>query len=188
MSRPFPWLSRLSDIRRRVAGSVRSHYGRRELEVLFGVGKSAAGRLLELLGTERIGSGVMVQRETLYQFLDQVGESEDVTALCARIRAERENLSRVKSRYLLVRDEHEVPVASLPVSIRVEPGLVSIAAATVEELCQQLCQLSQAMRDDPLAFEARFEAGRKPVRSAEAEDARWIAGEIERMKATGRVA
>ena len=182
MPRPFPWLSRVSEIRRAVSNSVRSHYSRRELEILFRSTPRAAGRLLELLATERIGTAHMVSREELARFLDRVTEAEDVAELCGKIRDERANLTRVKARYLLARDEHEVPVASLPEAIQLEPGQLTVRFESIEELCERLLQISQAMKDDPIAFEARCEV-RKPVLSAEAEEARFIDAEIERMKA-----
>lgn len=183
MARSFPWLDRVSELAGAVRNSVRSHYTRRDLEVLFRVTRSAAGRLLELLATERIGGVHVVQREVLGRFLEQVAETEDVAALVAELREERGNLSRAKARYLLVRDAPEVAVTSLPVSIRLEPGTLRIDFGSLEELVERLALLAQAMQDDPVAFELRCETAKKPAQSAEAEDARMIAAEIEEMKA-----
>jgi hypothetical protein len=42
MPRPISWLTRLHEIRRAVASSVRSHYERKEIEALFQVQPRAA--------------------------------------------------------------------------------------------------------------------------------------------------
>lgn len=181
MPRPYSWLPRVTEIRKTVSNSVRSHFSRRELEVLFRISSSAAGRLLEMLATSPIGTAHLVSRDALEAFLEQVASAEAVPAVCDRIRAERANLTRVKARFLLPRDQLEVMIASLPDSVTIEPGQLTIRYATIEELVARLLQVSQSMQDDPVAFQARCEP--PPMRlSAEAQDARYIAAEIERMR------
>ena len=136
-----------------------------------------------LAGIE-IANAHLVAREKLTWFLEQVALTDNVDGLCKRIRAERVNLTRVKARYLCMRDEAEVPLSSLPAAITVEPGDLRIRCGTVEELVAHMVAISQAMQDDPLAFQARFELVRAEGWSAEAEDARYIKAEIERMKAS----
>jgi hypothetical protein len=181
MPRPFPWLPRLADIRRSVSNSVRSHYTRRDLELLLKVSPRAAGRVMELVATEPMGTYHLAARERLQSFLEAVHEADDVAALCNQLRAERENLTRVKARFMQFRDRHRVPLCSLPDSIVIEHGLLAIRADTVEELCARLVTLSQVMSDEPLEFQQAFETPRREEESAEARDARWIAEEIERM-------
>ena len=179
MPRPFPWLSRLYEIRRTVKNSVRSHYSRRELEILFKVSGRSAGRLLELLATEPIGTSHVVAREILANFLDQVRDAENVPALCERIRGARENLTRAKARYMVLRDELEVPAYSLPRGVRLEPGCLTVRFESVEEMCASLHRLALAMQDDPLAIEALCEPEKQV--SAEAQEARWYREETERL-------
>jgi hypothetical protein len=183
MARPFPWLHRLPDIRRSVSNSLRSHYARRDLELLFKVSSSSAGRLMKMVATESVGVAHLVGRERLSTFLEGVSETADVAGLCEKIRADRENLTRVKARYLCLRDEAEVPFASLPRSIVIVPGRLEICFDTVENLVAQLVTLGQAMVDDPLGFQAACEIQWQPEESAEARDARFIQSEIERMDA-----
>jgi hypothetical protein len=182
MPRPFSWLPQLSNIRRSVSNSLRSHYERRDLELLFKISPSAAGRLLHLLATEPVGTAHLVAREKLASFLEAVSETEDVPGLCQKIRAERKNLTRVRARYLCLRDEAEVPFASLSASIMLRPGQLVIRFDNLEYLVRQLIILSQAMKDDPLAFEKACEPERQQQLSAEALDGLYIQAEIERMK------
>jgi hypothetical protein len=60
MPRPVSWLTRLREIRRAVASSVRSHYERKEIEALFQVQPRAAQLLLEM--REKVGVGGVGRR------------------------------------------------------------------------------------------------------------------------------
>ena len=194
MARPFPWLWRLPNIRRAVSNSQRSHYGRRDLQGLFVVSSSAASRLLELISTEPVGTSHLVSREKLSSFLEAVAETDDVPALCARLRAERGNLTRVKARFMWLRDDSETPLISLPAAIALEPGRLEIRFERVEELVAHLGLLSAAMKDDPEAFERASEIRRPEYESPDARFLRmleaekvWIAEELERRKDTAYV-
>ena len=96
MPRPVSWLPRLHEIRRSVANSVRSHYGRRDLEQLFELQPRAAQKLIEMLPTVQIGTSLLLEREALAGFLDRVREAEDVTALFEQVRAEKAGVSRAE--------------------------------------------------------------------------------------------
>ncbi len=72
MPRPASWLPRLYDITRSVTNSVRSHYQRRDLELLFELQPRAAQKLLKMLPTTEVGTGHLVSRETLLSFLARV--------------------------------------------------------------------------------------------------------------------
>jgi hypothetical protein len=180
MARPFPWISRLPDIRRSVSNSKRSGYTRRELEVLFGISARAAGRLLELLAGLAINNSHMVERDKLQTFLESVATAPSVPRIVEELRGDKANLSRVKMRHFVPHDQDEVPVTSLPQSIRLRPGRLEIEYVSYEDLLLQLYLLSKAAQDDPLAFEARCEP-RQAELSDEARDARYIQSEIERM-------
>lgn len=181
MARPFPWIKRLPDIRRSVSNSLRSHYTRRDLELLFEVSQSSAVRLLKMIATESVGGLHLVGRESLSTFLESVSGTEDVAKLCAKTRAKRRKLTRIQGRYLCLRDEPEVAVASLPESIVLERGRLDIHFDTIEELVGQLIILGHAMKDDPLGFVQACESPRQEELSAEARDARYIQAEIARM-------
>ena len=189
--RPFPWLARLPNIRRAVWNSQRSHYGRRDLELLFAVSPRAAVRLLELIATERLGAAHLVARERLSGFLEAVSEAKDVAGLVAQIRHRRENLSRAKSRFMWFRDDSEVSLGSLPAGVSLDPGRLEVRFRTVEELVAHLGAIAAAMQDDPAAFEQRCEPRRAEespdaafLRRAEAEKV-WIEQEMELRRNPG---
>jgi cobalamin biosynthesis protein CobD/CbiB len=111
MARPITWLPRLHEIRRSVADSVRSHYTRRELEVLFQIQQGAASRLLEIVPTLTVNGSYLAEREGLLAFLDRVSETEDVTTLMRRLRAEKQAPTRRSVRTMVRRDTSPVSLA-----------------------------------------------------------------------------
>ena len=110
MARPLSWLPRLSDIRRAVANSARSHYGRRDLETLFELQPRAAQKLLEMLPTLQVGTSRLVDREVLAGFLDRVRDAEDTAELLERVRAEKAQVSRKRPRSLVRHSRFPAPV------------------------------------------------------------------------------
>ncbi len=78
LPRPLSWLPRLHEIRRAVANSVRSHYGRHDLEALFELQPRAAQQLLGLLPTVQVGTSRLVEAEALRGFLDRIQTAPDV--------------------------------------------------------------------------------------------------------------
>lgn len=155
MARQVSWESRLHEIRRSVANSVRSHYDRRDLELLFKLQPRAAGKLLESLPTVRIGRSYLVLREALANFLDGANDAEDVGAYCAAQRTEREAKSRRKPRSLVRRDFDLVPAASL--SRWLSPGELKIQYSSLEELFDIMWRVASALRDDLEGFAQLYE-------------------------------
>jgi hypothetical protein len=80
MPRAISWLTRLHEIRRSVASSVRSHYERKEIEALFQVQPRSAQLLLEMLPTTSIGPSRLVERQVLVDFLDRIQKADDPSA------------------------------------------------------------------------------------------------------------
>jgi hypothetical protein len=157
MPRPVSWLPRLHEIRRSVANSVRSHYGRRNLEQLFELQPRAAQKLFEMLPTVKIGTSLLVEREALVVFLDRVREAEDVTALFDQLRAEKGGVSRKKVRALVPRAAYLATLSSLPESVALSRGRLEISFATVEQLAEAMFALARVLETEVDAFAQAYE-------------------------------
>jgi hypothetical protein len=157
MPRPVSWLPRLHEIRRSVANSVRSHYGRRDLEQLFELQPRAAQKLIEMLPTVQIGTSLLVEREALAVFLDRVREADDVTALLNQARAKKAGVSRRKVRALVPRDTEPATLSSLPESIALSRGRIEISFVTVEQLAEAMFAIARVLETDVDAFALAFE-------------------------------
>jgi hypothetical protein len=166
MARQVSWESRLHEIRRSVANSVRSHYDRRDLELLFKLQPRAAGKLLEILPTVSIGRSQLVLREVLSLFLEGASEAEDVAGYCASQKAQRKVQVRRKPRSLVRRDLEPVPAASLSGWLR--PGLLTVPYKSLEELVDVLWKVASALQDDEDGFSELYEARRPEKEESEA--------------------
>ena len=157
MPRPLSWLPRLHEIRRSVAHSVRSHYARRDLEVLFELQPRAAGKLLELLPSVAVGTSLLIEREALAGFLDRVQEAEDITAVFEEVRQEKAAASRKRLRSLVQRDDAPVSLTSLPESLTLSPGKIEVHFRDVEELAQAMYFLAKILESDGAGFARQYE-------------------------------
>lgn len=166
MARKVSWEPRLHEIRRSVANSVRSHYDRRDLELLFKLQPRAAGKLLETLPTVSIGRSQLVLREALSLFLDGAHQAEDVAGYCATQKIQRKVQARRKPRSMVRRDFDPVPAASL--SNWLEPGRLAVTYKSLDELVDVLWRVSTALRDDFDGFVELYEAKRPIQESGDA--------------------
>jgi hypothetical protein len=183
MPRPISWLPRLHDIARSVATSIRSHYDRRDLEMLFELQPRAAQKLLEMLPAVQVGTSRLVDRETLATFLERVRDSEDTTLLFEQIRSEKTQISRRKVRSLVRRDVEPVSLDSLPPSLILSPGHMEIAFRTIEDLAQSMYLLARAIETDGDEMARRFELHEAPEHLApERKDFQAIAAELLRRE------
>jgi hypothetical protein len=148
MARPISWLPRLHEIRRSVVNSVRSHYDRNDLERLFEVQPRSAQLLLELLPTVRLGRSLLVEREALAHFLEQLTVADDVSGEIERIRSEKPGQVRRKLRYVVTDEVANATVSSLPSNVAVEPGRLEIRFNTLVELAESLHAVAQALDHD----------------------------------------
>jgi hypothetical protein len=182
MPRPVSWLPRLHEIRRSVANSVRSHYGRREFEQLFELQPRAAQKLVELLPTVKIGTSLLVEREALVTFLDRVREADDVAALFDKVRTEKASVSRKKVRALVPRDTEPATLTSLPGSIALSRGRMEVSFETVEQLAEAMFALAKVLETDVDAFAHAYEPEKPPEVSEEAAEMDALYAELEELK------
>lgn len=166
MSRPISWLDRLTEIRRSVKDSVRSHYSSRDLEILLQVQPATARALKASLPTEKVGPSRLVASDVLSAFLDRVAATDDVGALMAQVKAEKQQHSRRKLRTLVQRDQAVASLAGLPENLTIEPGRVECRFKTLEELARGMMILALILQDDEAEFARRYE----PPRPRDPED------------------
>ena len=183
MPRPISWLPRLHEIRRSVANSIRSHYGRTDLEQLFELQPRAAQKLIEMLPSVRIGTSLLVEREALATFLDRVKEAEDVSALLDQVRQQKGQVSRKVVRTLIRRDLDPITLASLPESVGLSRGRLEVSFRSLEELAESLLLVARILENDTDRFAEKYEQqdpDPEPEHSGEIEQ---MFAELERMEA-----
>lgn len=183
MARPISWLPRLHPIRRAVEASVRSHWGRPDLERLFGLQPRAAQKLLELLPTVQVGTSRLVEREALGSFLEGMAKVENTSAYLEAVRRERAAVSRRKLRHLVTRDRAPVRLASLPAALHLERGRLEVTFTTIEELAQNLYALAQAIEADGDVMARDFELlPPRPSSPPEAPEVEVMFAELEQLE------
>lgn len=183
MARPITWLERVPEIRRSVADSVRSHYTRRELEALFQVQQGAASRLLEIVPTLKVNGSYLAEREGLLAFLDRISETDDVTTLMRRLKAEKRAPSRRSVRTMVRRDTAPVSLAGMPDTLKLERGRMEINFETIEELVQTLYVLARILDDDLEEVARLYEPEKSNEVDEGREDVRRMFAELENMEA-----
>ena len=156
MARPISWLSRIAQIRRSVSESVRSHYGRKDLERLFELQPRAAQKLLEILPSVSFGTSRFVERSALGDFLDRIAEAGDVTMALQQYLVERKAPRRAL-RDLVPRDLPPADVTSLPENVSAAPGVVTIHFLRMEDLAAALVSLASVLSEDLEGFAQLYE-------------------------------
>lgn len=183
MPRPLSWLPRLHEISKTISNSVRSHYGRQDLERLFELQPRAAQKLLELLPVVTVGTSRLVEREVLAGFLERVREADDVAGLLDRIRKEKTGRSRGSIRTLVRRDLAPVSLASLPQSIMLSRGRLEVSFRSVEQLAEDLFKIAQLLTEHTDQFAVRFEPEPAPAVVEDAgEEVEGLFSELEQME------
>ena len=140
-----------------MAGSVRSHYGRRELESLFELQPRAAQQLLTVLPTVTVGTSRLVEAEALRGFLDRIQTAGDVGQEIEAVRREKKGSGQRRLRTLVQTDDAPVSLASPPVSVTLRRGRLNIDFATMEELAAAMYWLARALDGDLEAFATEYE-------------------------------
>jgi hypothetical protein len=182
--RPVSWLPRLHEIRRSVANSVRSHYARKDLELLFELQPRAAQKLLGMLPTVQVGTSRLVEREALHAFLDRIHEAEDTSSVISAARVEKQEVSRRKLRSLVQYDHTPVSFSSLPANVTLERGRCEVRFTTVEELAEAMYFIARVLDGEGEEFAKEYES--EPADSATRDaDAAWLDEEIQCLNRNG---
>lgn len=156
MGRTIPWLDRLSEIRRSVRNSLRSHYTRHDIERLFGIQRSAAKQIIRAVGAKlRIGKSLLITRADLEAFLDRVPESKDPASL---LRRHPNSEPSISIRELIDKDQALVTVTTLPSNVQLEQNKITITFHGGEQLAVAMVALATLLHDPEefAAFEERY--------------------------------
>ena len=157
LPRPVSWLPRLHAIRKTVAGSVRSHYGRRDLELLFELQPRAAQKLLELLPSTQVGTSRLVEREALAGFLERVHGADDVSEAFDAMRQEKATFPRRSLRTLIQVDEEAASLDAPPHGLILGRGRLEVRFESMEELAQADVLPCEGARRDLETFAKQYE-------------------------------
>lgn len=149
MARPVSWLPRLSEIRRSVAESVRSHYSTKDLEQLFQLQPRSAQMLASLLPTVPVGNAQLIERRTLCTLLDRVTASDDPGRELASLRSRPKPPPVRRKLRELVRADVLAEQSGLPANVAVpELGLLTIRYSNMEDLATALHGLAVLLEGD----------------------------------------
>lgn len=180
MARPISWLPRLHAIRKAVAGSIRSHYTRQDLERLFDLGPRAAGKLLADLRTGGLGVNDFVEREALVAYLDRIHAAEDASAAVRQAREEKTPAPRkIRLRSLVQRDDAPVALEGIPESITLERGRLEVCCGTVAELAEAMYWVARILAEDGERLAQMFEVGSLAPATEEEDEVGRMFAELE---------
>lgn len=184
MPRPVSWLPRLHIIRLSVANSVRSHYDRRDLELLFELQPRAAQNFFALLPSVPVGRSLLVEREALIQFLDGVQEAEDVPAYIEVVRARKAVRPR-KAIRTLVRTDLAPTATSLPECLTLTPGRLEIEFRSVEQMVEALYALAHLLNADEEAFVRTYTPKPPQLEDSSRDDVQEMFRDLELLEVGG---
>ena len=142
----------MHDIRRLIAGSVRSHYGRKELQALFELQPRAAQKLLEMLPSVSIGTSRLVETAALSAFLERVQQAENVSDTFEQVRQEKVATSQRRLLSLVTRDAAPVSLDSLPDGMRLSRGRLEVSFHTTEALARAMYFLARVLESEGEQF------------------------------------
>ncbi len=153
MARPLSWLPRLTEIRRSVKNSVRSHYERTDIQRLFQLQPRSAQALIQgIAPAAKVGQGYLLARADLEAFLDQVAEGRNPASLLTSHSAPP---PRRSLRELIQVDQIPATLDTAPRNISFQPGRLTIEFYSMEQLAGALLALAQIL-EAPDQF-AKFE-------------------------------
>lgn len=187
MPKSASWLPRLYEINRSIINSVRSHYGRQDLEQLFELQPRAAQKLLDMLPTVQIGTSRLVEREPLGAFLERVRLADNTTTLFEQMRKENAQSSRRKLRLLVGCDLDPVDFSSVPESTTLSPGLLEVRFRTIEDLGESMLLLARLLTDKPDQFANAYELKDVRENSESDDEMQALYRELESLKAASKI-
>jgi hypothetical protein len=160
---------------------VRSHYQRRDLEILFKLQPRAAQKLIELMPRSSVGAALLVERDHLATFLQSVRDSDNPTKLLAEIRKNPPPVTRKKMRTLLQYESRSG--TTLPDSIHLRRCRLEVSFRTAEELAEAMLAIAKIIETDE--FAQSYTYLKRPSSDAEESrrELRAMFDELEQMEA-----
>ncbi len=156
MPRTLSWLDRIVPISRSAADSARSHYDRKELQVLSELQPRAAQQLMAALPHVSVGRSKLIEREALSDFLRRLNESDNPSETYARMRAEGGKTVRRKLREFSLQD-YPASVDSPPRMMTIKRGESTVKFQTLEEVAESMLYLATVFTRDLEGFARLYE-------------------------------
>jgi len=149
------WLLHIPEIRAILAESGLPVVDRGVIQSVFGLGRRQAIELMHRFGGYQAGRTFLVERDRLIAEMDAIGSSDEyqrevtrhekLTTAVAKLQRER----RAKEvRFAVPPGVRETRMATLPESVRLEPGKLEIEFSGSQDLLAKLFALSQAAAND----------------------------------------
>jgi len=154
------WFLRIPDILEEVRSVPVPFLDRAAVEKLFRVRRRRAQQLMAWFEGIQIGRTFLIDRSQIIQTLEAIQRGQDFEVETRRKARLTETLA--EARRTLVAHKVHIPVdsgasarvlAGLPLSVRLEPGLLRIEFSGAEDLLRQLFELAQAISNDYDRFE-----------------------------------
>lgn len=176
MPRPLKWSRDLHAIREHAQTSRTETWSRRDLEDLFNVRRATAQTLARAIGeVETVAGAHFVDRASLIGFLDAMIEAPSVeAAMRARLEEAPAPPQRRPLKVSLPEDLRNARITSLPPTIEITPGALTIRADGMVQLLEHLALLARVLENDFPSVEARF----APQRASDQE----ITGFLNRLR------
>jgi hypothetical protein len=159
----------LTEIRRSVKNSARSHYERKDIERLFELQPRAAQALVQGISpSAKVGRSFLLARADLEVFLDRIQEGANPASLLSH---RSEPVPRRSLRELVQVDRFSATLDEAPGNISLQPGELTITFSSMQELAGALLALAEILdnAEQFAAFEDRF-VPRPPENNHSAED------------------
>jgi hypothetical protein len=187
MARPISWLPRLAEIRRTVMNSKRELYDSLALEKLFGIQRRGVGNLVAVLPAVKVGASLVVERDVLARFLEELSKAEDPAAAYAKRRRGKKPPRKSK---LMVRRQliTEGSLVSLPDTVKLRPGHIEFQYGSKLELLESMAMFLGAVENDEDVFLEKYVTGQpnsaqRAKFREEVRDARRLFAELRQMEA-----
>ncbi len=150
MARPVKWSRDLHSIRERALRSRTETWSRRDLEILFDVGRATAQGLTKVIGEVNSVAGAhFVDRSSLLAFLEEMITAPVFEeAFHERLLKAEAPPPRKPLRVAIPQDLRNMRLEDLPPSIRLSPGRLEIDADSAIAMVEQLALLAQALQND----------------------------------------
>lgn len=159
MGRPIKWSRDLHAIRERAQRSRTETWNRKDVEVLFGVGRATAQTLTKAIGEIQTVAGAhFIERSSLLTFLDAMVAAPSLEQeLNARIVAAESPPASKPLRISIPPDLRSVLVRDLPTNITVSSGRLTIESSTAVGIVEGLALVAQALQNDLDQFQRLVE-------------------------------
>lgn len=190
MARPISWLPRLAEIRRTVTNSKRDLYDSQALEKLFGMERRGVHNLVSVLPAVKVGASLVVERDVLSRFLEELSKAENPSAVYTKKRRGKKppRTSKLMVRRQLIVDGS---LSSLPETVTLTPGKIDFRFGSTLELIESMAIFLGAVQNEEGAFTDKFvpvppDSAQRARFRKDVGEARKLFEELEQMEAKKR--